>query len=130
MRFIVIWMVLLGLVGCSPHVIATKTGISRDTTYIEFASDSSPFVFEGVVGGEHTTSIVVLGFEGEDYLIELLESDDNVSFYVSSDDGATIVREGTKVRVEINAAESFVQISFNAHPDAGSFVVRVQNLTL
>jgi hypothetical protein len=124
MRIVIPVLILFALVACSSHIITKRSGLSSDTIYVHFANDASPSVHKGYVGGEHTSLIKILAFRGEKYRIELFESAAGVQFHVANSKDISMVKNGETVLVTINAAETLVEISLNAHPD-GKYSVRI-----
>lgn len=103
------------------HLIKHFEGLSRDTEVISFAHTDKPYSREDIIGGEHTSEIMVLGFPGERYLIRLedLEGETqwgisgNVIFHDPEQNDDNIIP-----RIGIVDQPTLFTISLNAHPDA------------
>lgn len=105
-------LLLLVLSGCAEHVLYHQQGTSRDYTYIEFARNSSPYIFRGQVGGEHMTFVKVLGFQGERYTVAMRQ-DGDADFSVYGE-GVRVLRKGATAEVEIIAIDALFEIEISA----------------
>jgi hypothetical protein len=99
--------------GCSSrHIIHQQVAMSRDFTYIEFSRDTTPYIHRGPVGGEHSTFIKVLGFEGDCFTIEMQQKGD-AGFTVFSE-GGQVERDKSLYKVTINAPSDLFTIDISA----------------
>lgn len=107
-------MALLAITGgCSNrHIIHQQVALSRDFTYVEFSRDTTPYVHRGQVGGEHSTYIKVLGFEGDCFTVKMQQKGD-AEFTVFSE-GGQVEREKSLYRVTVNAPSDLFTIDISA----------------
>lgn len=113
---------VLGVVmftGCAPsHVLHHYDDVSRDYTYITFTKNRSPYRLESQVGGEHISSVTVLGFEGDIYQVELDSRVGDVDCYIS---GKGIRVEGdpdtiNKQMVTVLGRDCLFAVELSAYP--------------
>jgi len=86
--------------------------LSRDFTYVEFSRDKTPYNHQGLVGGEHSTYIKVLGFEGDCFTVEMQQKGD-AGFTVFSK-GGRVERDRLFYRVTVIAPSDLFTIEISA----------------
>lgn len=111
-RLLALLCLILALSGCTRHIIHQRTDTSRDYTYIEFSRSKAPYTHQGQVGGEHTTFIKVLGFEGDRFAVEMQQQGD-VGFTVYGE-GVRIARNMSAYSVNVDAPETFMTVEISA----------------
>lgn len=113
--------------GCAGHVVRTHESVSRDTTWIQFTERESPFVVDGIVGGEHITRYRLLGFEGEQYRItghgenlymDIFPGNGGDTYGTDSDD--TFV-------VKIIGLDALISVELSAHP-VSNYHLRIEKI--
>ncbi len=116
-RYLASFLLIVILCGCTGHLIHHWQETSRDYTYIDFARDPSPYRFRGQVGGEHSTFVKVLGFQGDRFTVEL-QQDGDAGFIVYGE-GVVVRRttEITQVMTEATDALFTVEISALSYGD-------------
>lgn len=115
LRLLVLFTLLVFTAGCSSrHIIHQQVALSRDFTYVEFSRDTTPYVHRGQVGGEHSTYIKVLGFEGDRFTVKMQQQ---------GDAGCTVFSEGGQVERD----KSLYRVSVNAPSDL--FTIRISALS-
>ncbi len=113
LRLLGLFTFLVFISGCSSrHIIHQQVALSRDFTYVEFSRDTTPYIHRGQVGGEHSTFIEVLGFEGDCFTIEMQQKGD-AGFTVFSE-GGQVEREKSLYRVTVNAPSDLFTIDISA----------------
>ncbi|MGE4542785.1 MAG: hypothetical protein AB7D06_01625 [Pedobacter sp.] len=113
--------------GCAPsHVLHHDDDVSRDYTYITFLRNRSPYRLESQVGGEHISSVTVLGFEGDIYQVELDSRVGDVDCYICGEgihverDPATI----NKQTVTVLERDCLFSVELSAYP-YGEYMLRI-----
>ena len=115
LRLLILFTLLAFTAGCSNrHIIHQQIALSRDFTYVEFSRDKTPYIHQGQVGGEHSTYIEVLGFEGDCFTVEMQQK---------GDAGFTVVSEVSRVERD----RSFYSVTVDAPSDL--FTVRVSAIS-
>lgn len=116
---------LLGMIflqGCTrSHIIDYREDVSRDCTTITFAHNRSPYVHRSQVGGEHISTVNVLGFEGEVFDVQLTADAGNVMSSICGE-GICIddhdLPGGIRKAARIVNRESIFSVDPSAHPYA------------
>ena len=113
LRFLILLASLAFTAGCSNrHIIYQHVALSRDFTYVELSRDTTPYVHQGQVGGEHSTYIKVLGFEGDCFTVEMQQKGD-AGFTVFSE-GGRVEKDRSFYRVAVNAPSDLFTIEISA----------------
>ena len=113
LRLLILLALLAFTAGCSnQHIIHQQGALSRDFTYVELSRDTTPYVHQGLVGGEHSTYIKVLGFEGDCFTVEMQQKGD-AGFTVFSE-GGRVERDKSFYRVTVNAPSDLFTIKISA----------------
>ncbi len=113
LKLLALTALLVFIPGCSNrHIIYHQTALSRDYTYVTFSRDTAPYVHQGQVGGEHSTFIKVLGFQGDCFTIEMQQKGD-AGFTVYTE-GGQIEQGGSLYRVSVNALSDLFTIEISA----------------
>ncbi len=124
--------IMIFLTGCSSHRIHQWEDVSQDCTYISFVNKTTPFRLTSQVGGEHTSFIKVLGFEGEMFEVAHHSLAGEVMVGISGQ-GIEIVdpgRTGTgKETVLVVDRESIFTVDLSAHP-YGEYELTITRLPL
>ena len=111
---------LLSLLSCAPaHVIDYREAVSRDWTTVAFTRNTKNYRHRSQVGGEHISTVQVLGFRGDVFRIKLASRGDPVMFTIFGD-GIRTVDTGQQndkdALVVVEALETIVKIELSAHP--------------
>ena len=113
LRLLIFFTLFSLTAGCSnQHIIHQQVALSRDFTYVELSRDITPYVHQGQVGGEHSTYIKVLGFEGDCFTVEMQQKGD-AGFTVFGE-GVRIERDKSSYRVTVNAPSDLFTIEISA----------------
>lgn len=114
LRLLVLFSLLVFTAGCSSrHIIHQHVALSQDFTYVEFSRDKTPYIHQGQVGGgEHSTYIKVLGFEGDCFTVEMQQKGD-AGFTVFSE-GSQVERSKPLYRVTVNAPSALFTVNISA----------------
>ena len=96
----------------SAQVIHRFEKVSRDFTYVAFSRDASPYIHKGKVGGEHSTFIRVLGFEGDVFLVKMKKTGD--AGYAVYGEGVQIERQGLWKRVCVKSESALFTVDISA----------------
>lgn len=110
-------LLLVSLCGCTGHLIHHWQETSRDYSYIDFSRNPSPYRFKSQVGGEHSTFVKVLGFQGDRFTVELQQNGD--AGFIVYGEGVVVRRmaEITQVMTEATDALFTVEISAVSYGD-------------
>jgi hypothetical protein len=110
--------------GATNHLIKHIELLSRDYFYIDFSRNKTTYKQQSNIGGEHETHYLILGFEGDNFIIKLHSKDGNVG-HVPNDESYNIVAQHwdkkAQVRiftVKIIAQQTWIDVSLSAHPFA------------
>ncbi len=101
----------------SAELLHQEMQTSRDTSYISFHNNDSPFVFAGIVGGEHTSIYKLLGFAGQVYQITFISIEGDSSANIYGDGFAKFKvrhKNSTLTQVDVIAEQVFVTIDISA----------------
>lgn len=113
--------------GCTPsHVLHHHDDVSRDYTYITFSRNQSPYRLEAQVGGEHISSVTVLGFEGEIYEVELDSRVGDVDCYISGE-AIDVDRDPAMINkrtVTVLGRGCLFSVELSAHP-YGEYILSI-----
>lgn len=112
LRLLALLFLFLVLCGCSRHLIYQRAETSRDFTYIDFSRNSAPYIHQGQVGGEHSTFIKVLCFEGDHFSIGM-EQQGDAGFTVYGE-GVRVDRDQSIYAVTIDAPETLFIVDVSA----------------
>jgi len=120
---------LLHLWGCAPsHVIHYREAVSRDCTTVAFTRNTNAYRYRSQVGGEHISTVQVLGFKGDVFRIQLTSHGDPVMFNIVGD-GIRTVDTGRQHEKEafvvVEASETIYDIELSAHP-YGEFELKIE----
>lgn len=113
------------LAACSSNPVIYHTEeLSRDYTYLDISQNSSSYIVESQVGGEHQSIYKILGFKGERFTISI-ESIDGEAMHSLDGDGFRVFNyysdEEKNIRVEeveVTTMDTWVTFSLYAHPQA------------
>ncbi|WP_236892266.1 hypothetical protein [Desulfoluna limicola] len=111
--------------GCAGHVIRTHESVSRDTTWIQFTQKESPFVVNGLVGGEHISQYRLLGFEGERYRITGRGEDLYMNIFHGN--GADAHGTGDTYVVAVIDLDALITVELSAHP-VSQYQLRIEKI--
>lgn len=107
------------LAGCAPsHVLHYREDVSRDYTTISFARNRAPYQHRAGVGGEHISAVMVSGFAGDFFLVELRSATAAVGCHISGE-GLRIApgpAGSGKHTVTIVEGETLIAVEVYAHP--------------
>lgn len=103
---------ICSLSGCDGHLIHHWQETSRDYTYIDFSRNSSPYKFKGQVGGEHSTFVKALGFQGDRFTVEMQQAGD-AGFTVYGE-GVLVHRTAAMTKVLVEAKDSLFTVEISA----------------
>lgn len=108
-----LFSLLVFIAGCSNrHIIHQQVALSRDFTYVEFSRDTTPYIHRGQVGGEHSSYIKVLGFEGDCFIVAMQQKGD-AGFTVFSE-GGRVERDKSHYKVTVIAPSDLFTIEISA----------------
>lgn len=111
--------------------------LSRDYFYLDFSRDNARYHHQSIVGGEHITHYLVLGFSGDRFKIELQSKNGDIG-YLSRDDGYIVEERSwdenkqlSTLIVKVVAQDVWVDVSVSAHPfaDYAIEVIKLEKLT-
>ena len=112
LRGLASFVCICSLCGCGGHLIHHWQETSRDYTYIDFSRNSSPYQFRGQVGGEHSTLVKALGFQGDRFTVEMQqEGDAGFSVY---GEGVVVHRTAAMTKVLVEAKDSLFTVEISA----------------
>ncbi len=111
-RSLTSFLLIAILCGCTGHLIHHWQETSRDYTYIDFSRNPSPYKFSGIVGGEHSTFVKVLGYHGDRFSVAMQQEGD-ASFNVYGE-GVTLRRTGEITQVMTEATDALFTIEISA----------------
>lgn len=111
-KFLFALLIGFSLTACAPHVIYQHAYTSRDFTYLEFARNTAPYVHKDQVGGEHSTFIKVLGFEGDHFTVEMKKIGD-AGFTVYGD-GVRVHRTSQRTDIQVESENSLFTVEISA----------------
>ncbi len=111
-RSLAYFLLIAILCGCTGHLIHHWEETSRDYTYIDFSRDPSPYKFSGIVGGEHSTFVKVLGYHGDRFTVAM-QQEGNATFNVYGE-GVTLRRTGEITQVTTVATDDLFTVEISA----------------
>ena len=112
MRWLTAALLTFTLCGCTGHLIHHWEETSRDYTYIDFSRNPSPYRFSGIVGGEHSTFVKVLGYHGDRFTVAMQQEGD-ASFNVYGE-GVTLRQKGEITQVMTVATDALFTVEISA----------------
>ncbi|MDG3086033.1 hypothetical protein P7F88_07965 [Vibrio hannami] len=123
------------LTGCSSKPVEPNTQILRhskvvthDYYYINVSDPASLFIMEDIVGGEHENHYQVLGFFGDEFLINFESTDDSFSYGIGGD-GFEFRNTPDGNLVTIVDETTWVDVFTWSYPETSRYSLKIQKLS-
>jgi len=122
--FLPLLLISLSVFSKPQYLLKHVEETSRDYFYIDVNQDAPSYEQQSMVGGEHETHYLLLGFAGDRFKI-VITSEDKYVGYVVRDESYVIEskvwddeEQTATVIVRVNYQQTWVDVSLSAHPVA------------